>query len=118
MARFLLVLKPRAAMPSSALIEALAPLLQALQAEVDHHTAAHLNAVLRLKGEQQQMQLFADVQNKADGMVLELAVMSREAMGSGAPQTLAVFEELVNQAGRLVGMDVVFRSDRDGPLAP
>jgi len=116
MARFLLVLKPRAAVQPSALIEALAPLLQALQAEVDHQTTAHLSAVLRTIGEQQRMQLFADVQNKADGIVLELAVMSREAMGRGAPQTLAVFEELANQAARLGGLDVVFRSDRDGPI--
>lgn len=116
MARFLLVLKPRMAVQPSALIESLGPVLQALQAEVDHQTSAHLSAVLRLSGEQQRMQLFADVQNKVDGVVLELAVMSRESMGRGAPQTLAVFEELANQALRMGGVDVVFRSDRDGPI--
>jgi exopolyphosphatase/guanosine-5'-triphosphate,3'-diphosphate pyrophosphatase len=30
---------------------------------------------------------------------------------------LAVFEELVKQAGLIAGVDVVFRSDRDGPIA-
>jgi hypothetical protein len=56
------------------------------------------------------------VQNKADGVVLELAIMSRESMGRGAPQTLAVFEELVKQSAFVPGLDVVFRSDRDGPI--
>ena len=51
------------------------------------------------------------------GVVLELAIMSRESMGRGAPQTLAVFEELVKQAGLIARVDVVFRSDRDGPIA-
>jgi hypothetical protein len=62
------------------------------------------------------MQLFADVQNKADGVVLEVAIMSRESMGRGAPQTLAVFDELAKQLALLPGIDVVFRSDRDGPI--
>jgi hypothetical protein len=87
-----------------------------LQAEVDHETIAHLSAVVRVSGEQQRMQFFADVQNKADGVVLELAIMSREAMGRGAPQTLAVFEELVKQSAFVPELDVVFRSDRDGPI--
>jgi cytochrome d ubiquinol oxidase subunit I len=69
MARFLLVLKPRSAVQPRALIEALKPMLQVLQAEVDHETIAHLSAVVRVRGEQQRMQLFADVQNKADGVV-------------------------------------------------
>jgi hypothetical protein len=116
MARFLLVLKPRSVVQPRTLIEALQPMLQALQAEVDHETIAHLSAVVRVSGEQQRMQLFADVQNKADGVVLELAIMSRESMGRGAPKTLAVFEELVKQAGLIAGVDVVFRSDRDGPI--
>ena len=117
MARFLLVLKPRSAVQPRALIEALKPMLQVLQAEVDHETIAHLSAVVRVSGEQQRMQFFADVQNKADGVVLELAIMSRESMGRGAPQTLAVFEELAKQAALIAGVDVVFRSDRDGPIA-
>lgn len=86
MARFLLVLKPRSVVQPRALIEALKPMLEALQAEVDHETIAHLSAVVRVSGEQQRMQLFADVQNKADGVVLELAIMSRESMGRGAPK--------------------------------
>jgi hypothetical protein len=63
------------------------------------------------------MQLFADVQSKADGPVLELVLMSREAMGQGAPQTHAVFEQLVHLASRqLDGLELRFRSDRDGAL--
>ena len=94
MARFLLVLKPRSVVQPRALIEALKPMLQVLQAEVDHETIAHLSAVVRVSGEQQRMQLFADVQNKVDGVVLELA----------------------KQSALIAGVDVVFRSDRDGPI--
>lgn len=117
MARFLLVLKPQATAKPAELIAGLLPWLEALAGEVDHQTTAHLSAVLRTGGDQQRMQLFADVQSKADGLVLELAVMSREPMGRGAPQTLAVFQELANLAlaGR-EGMELLFRSDRDGAI--
>jgi hypothetical protein len=37
-------------------------------------------------------------------------------MGRGAPQTLAVFEELAKQSALIAATDVVFRSDRDGPI--
>ena len=47
MARFLLVLQPRDAAGDRALIDALHPLLEALQAEVEHRTAAHLSALVR-----------------------------------------------------------------------
>jgi len=47
MARFLLVLQPRDAAGDRALIDALNPLLEALQAEVEHRTAAHLSALVR-----------------------------------------------------------------------
>ena len=63
------------------------------------------------------MQLFADVQAKAEGPVLELVLMSREAMGRGAPQTRQWFEKLVGAATETMPeLQLVFRSDRDGPL--
>jgi hypothetical protein len=117
MARFLLVLKPRMAVAAPQLIDGLAPVLQELQAEIDHRTPAHLSAVLRGGQEHLRMQLFADVQSKVEGPVLELVLMSREAMGQGAPQTHAVFEQLVHLATRqLDGLELRFRSDRDGAL--
>ena len=118
MARFLLVLKPRAATTAPALIDGLQPLLEALQAEVDHRTPAHLSAVLRGAGvEQLPLQLFADVQAKAEGPVLELALMSREPMGKGAPLSRAVFERLLAAtADQLPQLELCFRSDRDGAL--
>ena len=118
MARFMVVLQPRDPVDPQDLISALDPLVARLMAEVEHRTRAHLSAMLRDASDNLSLQLFADVQAQSLGPMLELVLMSREAMGLGAPQTLAVFEELVKQAGRLVGMDVVFRSDRDGPLAP
>ena len=63
------------------------------------------------------MQLFADVQSKADGKVLELVLLSREAMGLRAPQTHQTFEKLLHLVEQhLDGMRLLFRSDRDGPL--
>ena len=47
MARFLLVLQPRFKRPAAALIDGLQPLLEALQAEVEHRRPAHLSAVRR-----------------------------------------------------------------------
>jgi hypothetical protein len=117
MARFLLVLKPREAASAAQLIEGLEPLLQGLQAEVDHRTPAHLSALLRGGLENLRLQLFADVQAKAEGPVLELVLMSREPMGQGAPQTHAVFEQMLQLvAASLEVMEVRFRSDRDGAL--
>ena len=46
MARFLLVLKPRSPLDTTALIAGLDPMLDELEAEVDHRTAAHLSAML------------------------------------------------------------------------
>jgi hypothetical protein len=117
MARFLLVLQPRVKMSSSALIDALQPLLEALHAEVDHRTPAHLSALLRGGSEQLRMQLFADVQAKSEGQVVELALMSREPMGKGAPQSRAVFEAMLQTvAERLPDLELRHRSDRDGAL--
>ena len=117
MARFLLVLKPASDCPAAALIDGLEPVIQGLQAEVDHRTSAHLSALLRGGQEHLRMQLFADVQAKADGPVLELVLMSREPMGQGAPQTLAVFHQLLDLVvQRQPTLVPVFRSDRDGAL--
>ena len=117
MARFLLVLKPRTSASPAALIEALEPLLQDLHAEIDHRTPAHLSALLRGGQEHLRMQLFGDVQSKAEGPVLELVLMSREPMGQGAPQTRQVFQQMLELlAGRQPGLELIFRSDRDGAL--
>jgi len=117
MARFLLVLRPVENQTPAALLDAIHPLLDALQAEVDHRTPAHLSALLKGAAEPQRMQLFADVQSKAEGPVLELVLLSREAMGTGAPHTRLTFEQVVALSSRhMPGCAVVFRSDRDGAL--
>ena len=117
MARFLTVLKPRSSATPAALIDALQPLLKALHAEIDHRTPAHLSALLRGGHEQLRMQLFADVQAKAEGPVLELVLMSREPMGQGAPLTRAVFQQMLElAASALPDLQLCFRSDRDGAL--
>ncbi|MBM5806417.1 MAG: hypothetical protein FJ056_01770 [Cyanobacteria bacterium M_surface_10_m2_179] len=117
MARFLTVLQPTAPIGAAALINGLEPVLEALHAEVDHRTTAHLSALLRGGREQLRMQLFADVQAKAEGPVLELVLMSREPMGQGAPQTKAVFQQLLDETARsLAHLQPCFRSDRDGAL--
>jgi hypothetical protein len=117
MARFLLVLQPQAPARAPALIESLAPLLTGLHAEVDHRTPAHLSALLRGGQEHLRMQLFADVQAKAEGPVLELVLMSREPMGQGAPQTRLVFEQMLSLvASCQPPLGLLFRSDRDGAL--
>ncbi|MEB3308042.1 MAG: hypothetical protein VKK98_07830 [Cyanobacteriota bacterium] len=117
MARFLLVLKPAGNPSSPWILEQLLPVLEALQGEVDHRTPAHLSALLKGAAEVQRMQLFADVQAKEDGAVLELVLLSREAMGTGAPETRAVFRELLTLLQRhLSCFQHVFRSDRDGAL--
>lgn len=117
MARFLLVLKPEGHPESAAILEALDPVLRDLNAEVDHRTSAHLGAMVKQGGETQRMQLFADVQSKPDGRVLELVLLSREAMGLRAPQTHQTFVRLLELVSQhLGGMTLQFRSDRDGPL--
>jgi hypothetical protein len=129
MARFLLVFKPTAAGAdhpharsrgqAAELLDGLAPVLDALGAEVDHRTPAHLGALLKQGGELQRMQLFADVQSHTGGLALELVLLSREPMGRRAPQTLNTFERLVDLVhAHLPELDLVFRSDRDGPCPP
>lgn len=117
MARFLVVLKPRDLMSFQDLIGAMDTLVDQLGAQVEHRTPAHLSAMLRDTGDSMPLQLFADVQSKAEGPVLELVLMSREPMGRGAPQTLQRFMNLVAVAAdTMPGLDLIFRSDRDGPL--
>lgn len=117
MARFLLVLKPRLPMDSETLIASLAPLLAGLGAEVDHRTPAHLSALLKAGVEGLNLQLYADVQNQPTGRALELVLISRESMGSGAPRTRQVFEQLISLVEKgMEAMELQFRSDLQGPL--
>jgi len=117
MARFFTVLEPHVLVGAVTLVDSLEPVLQVLYAEVDHRTSAHLSALLRGGHERWRMQLFADVQSKSGGPVLELVLMSREPMGQGAPQTRLVFETMLEVvASALPDLQVTFRSDRDGAL--
>ncbi|MEB3200600.1 MAG: hypothetical protein VKK62_08755 [Synechococcaceae cyanobacterium] len=117
MARFLLVFRPRTPLDPEALIPRLEPVLEQLEAEVDHRTPAHFSAMLRGGSENLRLQLFADVQARAEGPVLELVLMSQEPMGKGSPQTLECLQSLVAiTADCLSELDLVFRSDRDGPV--
>jgi hypothetical protein len=117
MARFLLLFRPRSPLPAHDLIGRLEPLIDRFCADVEHRSPAHLSAMVRGEHEALRLRLIADVQAKAEGPVLELVLMSREAMGAGAPQTKAHFENLVTIAAQeMADLDLVFRSDRDGAL--
>jgi hypothetical protein len=116
MARFLLVLNSRSPLDTTDLIAGMGPMLDELGAEVDHRTPAHLSAMLS-GSENLRLQLFADVQAKLESRVLEVVLMSREAMGRGAPLTRERFERLVELAiTTMPHLSPVFRSDRDGPM--
>ena len=118
MARFLLVLCPSVAMGAQQLIDAAEAILPGLCAEVDHRTPAHLGALVRgAEEEHLRLQLFADVQASAGGLLLELVLLSCEPMGLGAPQTRRVFERALDLiVAEQPGFEVGFRSDRDGAL--
>lgn len=117
MARFLVVFRPRDAGEPQDLIAALDPVVSGLAAEVENRTTVHLSAMLRDASDNLRLQLFADVQARSVGPVLELVLMSREPMGRGAPLTRERFTRLVDLTGEsLPDLEVVFRSDRDGPL--
>ncbi|MFM8277455.1 MAG: hypothetical protein ACKN89_10825 [Cyanobium sp.] len=119
MARFLLVFRPRLPLGPELLIPRLEPLMARLSAEIDHRTPAHLSAMLRCGSESLRLQLFADVQAKAEGPLLEVVLMSQEPMGKGAPQTRERLNEFVAVADEcLAELELVFRSDRDGPVLP
>lgn len=116
MARFVLVLKPGDPLEARGLIASLDPLIEKLEAEIDHRTPAHLSALIG-GSDSLRMQLFADVQSKLGGRVLEVVVMSREAMGGGAPATRQQFERLVQLAGETMPhLSLLFRSDLDGAI--
>ncbi|MEB3322163.1 MAG: hypothetical protein VKI81_05010 [Synechococcaceae cyanobacterium] len=116
MARFLAVFRPREPLGPGQLIEGLEPLMEQLEAAIDHRTPAHLSAMLR-SGDTPDLQLFADEQARADGRVLEVVLISGESMGRGAPQTRGCFENLLHRsAATLPSLELVFRSDRDGPI--
>jgi hypothetical protein len=118
MARFLVVLKPIGPLSASELIQGLEPLLEHLEAEVDHRTPAHLSAMLRRGADSHTLQLFADVQAGGKGTSLELLLISREAMGKGAPRTRECLADLLESVERLLPqLELVFRSDRDGPIS-
>jgi hypothetical protein len=92
--------------------------MEQLEAEVDHRTPAHLSALLKGGSDNLSLQLFADVQSKAGGPVLELVLISRESMGKGSPQTRERLEDLVRKAAAAMPqLELIFRSDRDGPVA-
>jgi hypothetical protein len=117
MARFLVLFRPQSPLRPPELIGRLDPLIDGFSAMVDHRSPAHLSAMVRGEYEPLRLQLIADVQAKADGPVLELVLRSREAMGTGAPQTKERFECLVAIAEQVMpDLDLVFRSDRDGAL--
>lgn len=117
MARFLVVFSPRQAGEPQDLIAALDPLVSDLAAEVENRATAHLSAMLRDGSDNLRLQLFADVQARSAGPVLELVLMSRESIGRGAPLTRDCFTRLLEPADRTIpALQVVFRSDRDGPL--
>lgn len=117
MARFLVVLRPQEPMRPAELIAMLDPLLSRLAGEVEHRTSFHLSAMLPESSDHLRLQLFADVQAHPVGSILELMLISREPMGRGAPFThrgLCQMLRLIRET--LPSLEVVFRSDQDGPL--
>lgn len=117
MARLLLVLKPRGQAAAVDLIPQILPALAALGTEIDNRGPAHLSALMRVPPQGLAVQVFADVQPQADGPELDVVLMSSEAMTRGAPQTLQALQSLIELLPELVpGLELIFRSDRDGPL--
>ena len=61
-----------------------------------------------------QVKLLLELQHSGQ---LGVLISSREGMGGGAVQTKVVLEQLLASLERLLpGVQVVFRSDRDGPI--
>jgi hypothetical protein len=61
--------------------------------------------------------VFADVQPQGDGPELDVVLMSTEAMTRGAPQTHQALQALIDLLpDHVPGLQLIFRSDRDGPL--
>ncbi|KMM16477.1 hypothetical protein [Synechococcus sp. GFB01] len=60
------------------------------------------------------MQVLLELRSSSE---LVLLVRSREGMGSGAPLSTAVLEQVLKLLqSALAGASVQFRSDRDGPI--
>ncbi|MCX5931079.1 MAG: hypothetical protein NTW83_04430 [Cyanobacteria bacterium] len=117
MARLIIVLKPRGPAAGHELIPKLMPALQRLNAELEHQGPSHLSGVLRLPPQGLVVQIFADVQPQADGPELDVVLMSSETMIKGAPQTQTAFAELISLLPDHAGdLELIFRSDRDGPV--
>lgn len=117
MARLILVLKSPEPALARDLIPQLLPVLEEIEASIDQQAPAHLSALFRSNPEGMTLQLFADVQPQASGPELDVVVMSREAMGKGAPVTQRAFERLIALVSQKApGLQISFRSDRDGPL--
>jgi hypothetical protein len=95
----------------------LLPTLVALGAEMDNEGTAHLSALMRVQPQGLAVQLFADVQPQADGPELDVVLMSVEAMTRGAPLTHQALHALIGLLPQQSpDLELVFRSDRDGPL--
>lgn len=119
MARLMVVLKPVAACGAAELIPQIDPVLDRLAAVVDERSATHLGASFVQAPVGLKVQLFGDVQPRSDGYELELVLMSGEPMAAGSRNTRLALEALLSEVERLaLGLEVVFRSDRDGPCRP
>lgn len=118
MARFQVVLRPRQPAEADRLIEDLEPLLEHLGAHVDQRAHGHLIATVPPGADGLPLQLYADVQRRADGPHVELVLMSPEPMVRGATRTRERFAQLLEVIeATLPELQLVFRSDRDGPVA-
>ncbi len=117
MARLMVVLKARGAAAAHELMPKLLPTLVALGAETDNEGSAHLSALMRVQPQGLAVQIFADVQPQADGPELDVVLMSVEAMTRGAPLTHQALHALIGLLPQQSpDLELVFRSDRDGPL--
>ncbi|MCT0213515.1 MULTISPECIES: hypothetical protein [Synechococcales] len=117
MARLMVVLKPSGVASGEDLIPRLLPTLARLDTEIDHQGKLHLSGLLRIPPQGLVVQLFADVQPQADGPELDVVLMSAEAMTKGAPQTHQALTNLIALLPEhAIGLELTFRSDRDGPL--
>jgi hypothetical protein len=117
MARLIMVLKPRGPAAEQDLIPVLLPALVQLGTEIDQQGPVHLSGLLRVPPQGLAVQLFADVQPQSDGPELDVVLMSGEAMTKGAPLTRQTLQSLIDLLPlHAAGLELIFRSDRDGPL--
>jgi len=112
MARFEALLAP-ASNPSdwSAAVNQLA---QEWQGSADWLDGRNASLTVHVAPTGLQVKLLLELQHSGQ---LGVLISSREGMGSGAVQTKVVLEQLLVSLERLLpGVQVVFRSDRDGPI--